>query len=248
MKDKQHVSDKELDKTFHEKLKSFEIIPSDEVWAGISEQLDVRKKRREFPILWVAAASMALAISFGMWLAATKERIKLSGTVRIISVSPMKETSKVSVPPSNTVTEITTVHIAPKEIKVVPVSVASGVKSKSHTGEEKIVAKVNAEEFSEREDVKSNNPIEESPSIGSENLPTDKHASSIALASQPVIEIEESEPQLKAGKIRSVGSLVNFVVSKVDKRKNKIIEFKEGDEGVVVSGIDLGLLKYKSKD
>ncbi|MEJ6979857.1 hypothetical protein WG906_05315 [Pedobacter sp. P351] len=247
MKNKQAVTDKDLDKTFHEKLKSFEIKPSDEVWAGINEQLNLREKRREFPVLWVAAASMASVIGFGIWLAATKEPIKLSGTASPVSASSGLDTGKVSVPRSGAVTEITTVHVPSKEIKVVQVP-KSGVTSKSNTGEEKLAAKVNVAELREKEDIKSNNSIKESPARGNENLPEDKQVASIALASQPVIETEENEPQLKAGKIRSVGSLVNFVVSKVDKRKNKIIEFKEGDEGVVVSGIDLGLLKYKSKD
>jgi hypothetical protein len=52
----------------------------------------------------------------------------------------------------------------------------------------------------------------------------------------------------KAKKINSVGSFVNFVVSKVDKRKNKIIEFEDGDEGTMVSSVNLLLLKYKAKE
>ena len=48
-------------------------------------------------------------------------------------------------------------------------------------------------------------------------------------------------------KIRSIGSLVNFVIAKVDKREDKLIEFKDSDEGSEVSGINLGLVKIKGK-
>jgi hypothetical protein len=48
-------------------------------------------------------------------------------------------------------------------------------------------------------------------------------------------------------RIRSIASLVNFVIAKVDKREDKLIEFKDGVEGSEVSGINLGLIKIKSK-
>jgi hypothetical protein len=48
-------------------------------------------------------------------------------------------------------------------------------------------------------------------------------------------------------KIKGVGGLVNFVIAQVDKREDKLIEFTESDEGTEVSGINLGLLKIKSK-
>jgi hypothetical protein len=58
--------------------------------------------------------------------------------------------------------------------------------------------------------------------------------------------IEENELRGQK-KIRSIGSLVNFVIAKVDKREDKLIEFKDSDEGSEVSGINLGLVKIKSK-
>jgi hypothetical protein len=48
-------------------------------------------------------------------------------------------------------------------------------------------------------------------------------------------------------KVKGVGGLVNFVIAQVDKREDKLIEFTESDEGTEVSGINLGLLKIKSK-
>lgn len=247
MKNMHSVSDEDCDKLFRDKLYSFETEPSDAVWGSITEQLNSGKEVRSFPILRIAAASMVVMIGFGMWLAATKKPMRLTGTKNTISISPTQETRKVSVQPPNQVVESVPVQIASK-VKMVPVSVASTVARKSQTREEKLVITVDTEQLEGKEDIKSViAAVKEQPAAENESL-AEKQAPSMTLASQPVIELGENESPLRPAKIRSVGSLVNFVVSKVDKRKNKIIEFKEGDEGVVVSGIDLGLLKYKSKD
>ena len=58
---------------------------------------------------------------------------------------------------------------------------------------------------------------------------------------------DEFNSNTKNRKVRGVGGLVNFVISQVDKREDKLIEFTESDEGTEVSGINLGLLKIKSK-
>ena len=70
----------------------------------------------------------------------------------------------------------------------------------------------------------------------------------MAKADLPPVEIGSAEPQkTEHKKIRSIGGLVNFVIARVDKRDDKIIEFKEGAEGSEVSGINLGLVKFKSR-
>jgi len=64
------------------------------------------------------------------------------------------------------------------------------------------------------------------------------------------VDMRESElaDRTPKRKIRSIGGLVNYVVGKVDPRDDKVIEFTDNDEGTEVSGINLGLLKIKSKN
>jgi hypothetical protein len=45
--------------------------------------------------------------------------------------------------------------------------------------------------------------------------------------------------------IRSLGGLINAVVAKVDKRRDKIIEFTDEDDETNVTGINLGIVKIK---
>jgi hypothetical protein len=60
-----------------------------------------------------------------------------------------------------------------------------------------------------------------------------------------VEEVNEAEQTSPRQKIRSLGDLVNRVVAKVDPREEKIIQFTDNDEGTEVSGINLGLIKFK---
>jgi hypothetical protein len=55
--------------------------------------------------------------------------------------------------------------------------------------------------------------------------------------------------QPKKRRIRSFGDLINVVVSKVDKRKDKLIEFssKDDDESLV-TGINLGIIRVKKEE
>src|SRR5690606_19880673 len=76
---------------------------------------------------------------------------------------------------------------------------------------------------------------------------------SVSTPSLPVLAMNSDEPTsddpLKLRpKIKTVGDLVNFVVSKVDKRKNKIIEFSKEDDGEVISGFNLGVVQYQTQN
>ena len=73
-------------------------------------------------------------------------------------------------------------------------------------------------------------------------------AEPVLLVSQPLETVTEIAADIPKQKIKSVGSLINFVISRVDKREDKIIEFKDGKEGSAVSVINLGLIKFKSRN
>jgi hypothetical protein len=54
---------------------------------------------------------------------------------------------------------------------------------------------------------------------------------------------------VKKRRIRSLGDLINVVVSKVDKRKDKIIEFSNTDDDeATITGVNLGIIKIKKQD
>ena len=66
------------------------------------------------------------------------------------------------------------------------------------------------------------------------------------LASTPVPVDKAAKPMVKKHGIRNFGDLVNLVVAKVDKRKDKLIQFSDSDDDEsVISAVHLGALKIK---
>ena len=58
----QHMPDKDFDNLFRDKFIEAEIEPSANLWAKIEEQLEPKRKRT-FPIYWMAAASIAVVFT-----------------------------------------------------------------------------------------------------------------------------------------------------------------------------------------
>jgi hypothetical protein len=67
-------------------------------------------------------------------------------------------------------------------------------------------------------------------------------AQSVLASNQPA----KTKPTAKKHGIRNFGDIVNLVVAKVDKRKDKLIQFSDADDdGSVISAVHLGALKIK---
>jgi hypothetical protein len=65
------------------------------------------------------------------------------------------------------------------------------------------------------------------------------------LASTPV-PVEKTKPVAKKHGIRNFGDLVNLVVAKVDKRKDKLIQFTDSDDDEsMISAVHIGAVKIK---
>lgn len=239
--------DKDIDKLFQERFEALEMVPTNLVWDKISENLKENKSKvRMNSMLWKVAASVLIFLSAAFWFYRPQEVIKLHGrseesVARIESSEPFT-TSKES---------------------AIQVQIAANPVRKS------IIKKQNPVEFAH---LKHAEVFLSSQKIES----TVKNLTGIRKSSEDIIEpvqietiyastspesitgivvntkldfaesqlLESESPKIK---IRSIGSLVNFVIAKVDHREDKIIEFKDSDEGSEVSGINLGVLKFKSR-
>jgi len=82
-------------------------------------------------------------------------------------------------------------------------------------------------------------------------LPVEERPSFITKPALSGIQLPVSDKQdaalMKANhKIRSFGDLINVAVAKIDKRKDKIIEFTDDDDDEsTLTGINLGIIKIK---
>ncbi|MGV3510154.1 MAG: hypothetical protein ACO1N7_12755 [Sphingobacteriaceae bacterium] len=240
----QPISDKDLDKIFHAKLYSFEAEPSEAVWNSILSKIS--KKKSKLPLFWLAAASMATIVGTMIWFSSQNEPMKLTGNVGNDTDQPKKEL--IEVPAEKTT------NISDQQLPKVSYQVVAPRRPKDNI---KL-------EITRKAPVKTTSPakvtvanvappklkiVKEKPELEEKSVL--EQSQTLAIVSETTIE-PKTEPDLvevpkKQRAIRSVGTLVNFVVGKVDKRKNKIIEFEDGDEGTAVSSLNLGLLKFQAK-
>ncbi len=254
------ISDKELDKLFKQRFEEAEIEPSEALWGKINDTMYPKKRANSFPLFWMAAASVILVLSAGLWFYRPGEVIKLQGTTRVA----VKDTNeqihleaagqKISIPSSPA--ERAEIKIS-KSVKAVPedfnlpenqpaVEINKAViagQPLNSTASNTPVRKIVPQDSQQNREVKI--PARYS---GDQSKLDVTQPDMIARAEAPVTDKFTEEPVREHKKIRSIGSLVNFVIAKVDKREDKIIEFNDGEEGSAISGINLGLIKLTTKE
>ena len=236
------ISDKEFDKFFQEKLSAYKEMPSKAVWSGISKQLS-NKKKRSFPVIWMAAASLTAVIGAGVWFSAQKEPMYLHGNVSPVVVTQDKNTEQSVEVVKRINQKINSAVSRPKVINHTSIAVNNVAVIKQETSLTTIP--VREKVATKQQPIKVINAAIPEP-VAEEETKVILPDEALALAERTEEDIENVD--LKPKRIKSVGSLVNFVVAKVDKRKKKIIEFEDSDEGTKVSGLNLVLFKFQSKE
>ncbi|WP_423149106.1 hypothetical protein [Rubrolithibacter danxiaensis] len=243
------MPDKEFDKLFQQKFDSFETEPSQDLWVEISQTLHPVKEKSKIRPYWMAAASIVAVVAFGWWLNLPQEKVRLYGS------KEQKPSKQILKPEPKTATQplkeetIEVASIQAVDKKAVAPVVEIGIKKKEMLVNTEVLP---AKLIDKEEPVKSDEPLITIEKVAdnktTEPLTPQTTETVLALAETPLESMaeEESKPQLR--NIKSVGGLVNFVVSKVDKRKDKIIEFTDTDEGSIVSGLNLGFVKIKSRN
>lgn len=262
------ISDKELDKLFQQRFEDLQIEPSNELWDKISNKLDNKKPaKKTFSIFWMAAASILVVLSAGLWFTKSDEKIISQGSQEIVQEerkmieqnpvsgdfkTPIKdETEQLSTGISqaqNIVTEElskTESTIQTEAVKVIPeiktpeeqseVVIASNVIKRPIVIQPKQPVKVPTRFSGDQSNLDLSQPDLSRDDLIASNNNQDRNSG------------DEFNSNVKNRKVRGVGGLVNFVISQVDKREDKLIEFSESDEGTELSGINLGVLKIKSK-
>lgn len=239
--------DKDIDKLFQERFEAFETVPANLVWDKISVELSEDKsKRRINPTIWKAAASFLIFLSAALWFYRPQEVIKLHGSSdetvqRIGNPEPIIATTKSAAKVSQVV--VTPVKIIPpnKQKLGIPAHLKHG---EVFLSSQKVESAVKSSTSNRPITVDMIEPVQIETIYASspENVPNIAMNTKLDFVESQLI--ESDSPKIK---IKSIGSLVNFVIAKVDHREDKIIEFADSDEGSEVSGINLGVLKFKSK-
>lgn len=256
------ISDKELDKLFQQRFEDLKVEPSNQVWEKISNSLDNKKPdRKSFPIFWMAAASIIVVLSAGLWFTKPDQEIFLQERPVLLNEDSPEMTQ---LPNNESIKQ-------PAELELKQVSIATGIvdftvdkgletDSKLVSEPPSVISEIKPAEEQAKLIMASNivnkpvlaqpkQTIKVAPRYSGDPSELDlrkrdltasisKHASSFS---------EEDRSSGRSKRVRGIGGLVNFVIAQVDKREDKLIEFTESDEGTEVSGINLGVLLIKSR-
>lgn len=254
------ITDKELDKLFKQRFEDAEFQPSADVWDKIAVKLDQKQKvKKPGSVFWMAAASVVVVLGSGLWFYRPIEVIKLQGS--------NKDQEMVQNTPQSPLSDLGTgapaIDPHQPEIKGFDFSKLTSSDEPTFVAAQEVTLTEGSSNELPRQNMESlesavkRNTVEVAQSKNEVKVPRftgdqskldvtqpDMIASADVADDELVTEQDIASPR----RIRSVGSLVNFVISKVDRREDKIIEFTDGDEGSEVSGINLGLIKVKSRN
>ncbi len=254
------MSDKELDKLFQQSFEGFEVQPSADSWQKISAELpEVHqiKKQRKLPIFWMAAASIIIIGVFAVLFQNQPEKIQLRAKVQKSDSSNLIVSAKNS---SNQVkNSIQKQSLKATENSNIKTQISSDKPLQNNVSEDlpqtQFLASTQTEESSAKEAIQKTTVagIKKVKNVTLSTLQVPVKEEALACAVEKEIPnlagLEKTETNtFRRNRVKNVGDLVNLVISKVDKRDDKIIEFKHEDdeESSSVTGLNLGIIKYKN--
>ncbi len=252
------ISDKELDKLFKQRFEDAEFQPSEDVWGKISATMDNKARvKKPFSVFWMAAASVLVVLGASLWFYRPVEVIKLQGTPQKMVLntpeSPISDlgtgASKLDPhQPEIKGFDFSKLVVTEEDSFDTPKEVTLPGKSVAEITNQDLLAVSTPIRRNSHEVPQSPKEVKVPRYTGDQSQLDVTQPDMIASVDIVQKDLLPENQQTASKRIRSVGSLVNFVISKVDRREDKIIEFKDGDEGSEISGINLGLIKLKSRN
>jgi hypothetical protein len=259
------MQDKEFDDLFRSKLDDFEMEPSEQVWQNIGTELDGKKKVRSI-LPWLSiAASVIILVAAGILFIPKKakedpkdkHKNNLVHTIVKPSVVEPENNAPVSVQPAKE-QQVAVVQVPATQVTRVHHTKKAEIPATQNIQDNQAIAKATPAKIDEQpvlaavsqkaSDITEPDAITEPPV-------TVKHVeiteppltqSQPVLASAQTPEAKTTKPTVKKRGIRNFGDLVNLVVARVDKRKDKVIEFTDTDDDEsMITGVHIGSVRIK---
>jgi hypothetical protein len=258
------MQDKEFDDLFRSKLDGFEAEPSRNVWTGIDAELSGnRRKKILMPFLSIAASIIVL-VAAGILFIPEKGKVtgkhpvqnKIAKTSATLITSPIVKSQSKPVLKSEavklkeaTLADNRTRQHYPKADKNLPVKQSPLPGKAVETGEQ---AELAATPRTQPEVIDA-----VAPDISTQIAVKQPVVETITFKTKPPVPSVEMPAGDKRDeiaakptkKLRSLGDIINAAVAKVDKRKDKIIEFSDTDDnGSTITAVNLGIIKIKKRE
>ncbi|MDB5025914.1 MAG: hypothetical protein JWP78_3669 [Mucilaginibacter sp.] len=260
-----NMRDDEFDDRLRQKLENFEAEPSAQVWQNIDVELDGKaRKKRIFTILSVAA-SVIILIAAGILFIPGKEIVKPGrhgkNDAALTRVKPSARK-----PENNAPVNVRRL----KDIPVARAQAAATYIAGIHQPGKKIAIPAAQSITDTPGPTAQSEPVkpEQQPVLAAVSQKADKIAVPVVempaevkrtqinetpafqlqpvLASEQTPAVKQNKPVVKRHGIRNFGDLVNLVVAKVDKRRDKVIEFTDTDDDqTTITGVHIGAIRIK---
>jgi hypothetical protein len=252
----QHMQDKEFDNLFKDKFRDAEIEPSANLWANIEKELEPKKKRT-FPIYWMAAATIAIAFTALLMFQNDEVTVLRGKGETAAEVKPSAKTDPIVSGSATTGTtpEHATASLGKNEVKAPKESNSQVITPNNNPVENNLPKNQVAVQPNLPNDhlpIKQQDPkpinVEPIKEVVTVEAPTVTAQATTKTNSLDAGEIAEHGNTERKG-IRNVGDLVNYVVDKVDKRDKKLVRFNtDEDDNSSIIGINIGFLKLNKKN
>jgi len=247
----QPIQDKDFDQLFKNAFEDAEITPSRDLWSSIESQMEPKKKRI-FPIYWLAAAAVLLIASVG-FLVYQQQNVETKQLANY--VAPKKPTPLQEPVQKDTIKPIIMDEVEdPKGLLKAsqPKGALAATKSLKPVKQPEEAQKVFKAIETQKESVVIAQVAEPKQDIRSKiEEAVLKTNSEVILASNPgnvvADEVVDNTNQNENKSIRNVGDVVNLIVNKMDKRKDKLIQFRTDDDDSSISSINIGPFKFGKK-
>jgi len=244
----QPTQDKDFDRLFKNAFDDAEITPSRDLWSNIESEIEPKKKRI-IPVYWLSAAAILLVVTAGI-LVYRQQNVNPKQLTSYVAPK-VQQPAVVEQPVKDSV--IAPVKPIEKVEAVLPVSAkpATSLAKNTIKKEAKPVEKqkiVTAPEAFKQETVfaKNEEPKKDIKTKIEEAILQPEKETVIA-ANPTTIKVDEpinDNEEQNTKSIRNVGDVVNLIVNKVDKRKDKFIQFRTDDDDSSLSSINIGPFKF----
>jgi hypothetical protein len=235
------MQDKEFDKLFSSKLNDLEIEPSKAVWQSIDQELGGKRRKAIVPFLSIAASIIILIGAGVVFYPKNNRVVKPQVKAQLVRIQPVKNAPVVSIVKQQTIVQATKAVLASVNKTVRPHAVINNNTVASITQKQVIVAKnnvvVNAPAPQMLIAETSHNIIKQTVVIDSAKeiavMPIIHHVNkpilTAAINSSPVTKPSDTT-FVRKHKIHSFGDMLNVAIAAIDKRKDKVIKFQDGDD------------------
>ena len=248
------MQDKEFDELFRSKLDAFEADPSAGVWPRIAAQIGLKRRTKGWVRYLGAAASVIILLSAGIFF--IPQKVKNAGKKNPVS-SIVKTTTNLPVIERKIFfkdkigTATLTGRIVLRHDKKHDPVRAERISPATEVGDTGKMALPVIASVPHREQVIA--PV--APDIATQlavkqsatTTPDFITRPNLVSAQLPDMDDQHGAPVKTRHKIRGPGDLINAVIEKVDKRRDKVIEFTDDDDETNVTGINLGIIKIKKE-